>query len=74
MLIVRNDDRIGMVAAVATILATAGLNISDLKLGRTGDGKTAMMALSFSEPVPPSVVDALCAEPGILDAAALADL
>ncbi len=74
MLVVRNDDRIGMVAAVATILADAGLNISDLKLGRTGDGRTAMMALSFSQPVPAPVVDALRARPGILDAVALADV
>ncbi|MBO0729200.1 MAG: phosphoglycerate dehydrogenase [Acidimicrobiaceae bacterium] len=74
MLMVHNDDRVGMVAAVATILAEAQLNISDLKLGRTGDGRTAMMALSFSEPVPASVVDALRARPGILDAVALADV
>ncbi|MHB1535847.1 MAG: phosphoglycerate dehydrogenase [Acidimicrobiales bacterium] len=74
MLVVHNDDRIGMVAAVASILAAAGLNISDLKLGRTGDGRTAMMALSFSEPVPAAVTDELLATPGILDAVALADV
>ncbi|MGH8921580.1 MAG: NAD(P)-dependent oxidoreductase, partial [Actinomycetes bacterium] len=56
MLVVRNDDRIGLVAAVAGVLAGAELNIADLKLGRTGDGRTAMMALSFEQPVPASVV------------------
>jgi D-3-phosphoglycerate dehydrogenase len=74
MLVVRNDDRIGMVAAVATILAEAKLNILDLRLGRTGDGATAMMALSFDQPVPSSVVEQLTATPGILDAVALADV
>jgi D-3-phosphoglycerate dehydrogenase len=74
MLIVHNDDRIGMVAAAATILADAGLNIVDLKLGRSAEGGTAMMALSFEAPVPGPVVTALRATPGILDAVALADV
>jgi D-3-phosphoglycerate dehydrogenase len=74
MLMVHNDDRIGMVAAAATILADAGLNIVDLKLGRSAEGGTAMMALSFEAPVPAHVVTALRATPGILDAVALADV
>ena len=59
MLMVHNDDRIGMVAAVATILADAGCNIVDLKLGRSAEGGTAMMALSFEHPVPVGVTAAL---------------
>ncbi len=74
MLLVHNDDRIGMVAAVAGILASAGCNIVDLKLGRSAEGGTAMMALSFEQPVPPEVVVALRATPGILDALTLADV
>jgi D-3-phosphoglycerate dehydrogenase len=74
MLIVRNDDRIGMVAAVATALAEAGLNIVDLKLGRSAQGSTAMMALSFEQPVPAAVVSQLAATPGILDVVGLADV
>ncbi len=74
MLVVRNDDRIGLVAAVAGVLADAGLNIADLKLGRTGDGRTAMMALSFEQPVPAGVVGLLSATPGVLDVAILADI
>jgi D-3-phosphoglycerate dehydrogenase len=74
MVVVRNDDRIGVVAAVATILADAGLNIVDLKVGRSAEGGTAMMAVSFEQPVPPEVVGALRATPGILDARALAEV
>ncbi len=73
MLIVRNDDRVGMVALVAAILRDAGLNIVDLKLGRSRTGGTAMMALSFDHPVPAKVVDALLAAPGILDAIAITE-
>jgi D-3-phosphoglycerate dehydrogenase len=74
MVMVQNDDRIGMVAAVATILAEAGLNIVDLKVGRSAEGGTAMMALSFEQPIPNGVVAALRATPGILDAIALSDV
>jgi D-3-phosphoglycerate dehydrogenase len=81
MLVVRNDDRVGMVAVVAEILRDAGMNIVDLKLGRSRGGtgaagragRTAMMALSFEEPVKPDVVESLLAAPGILGAVAIAE-
>ena len=73
MLMLHNDDRIGMVAAVASIVAEAGLNIVDLKLGRSAAGGTALLALSFEQPVPPSVVEALVGTAGILDAVALSE-
>ena len=74
MLMVHNDDRIGMVAAVTAILAEAGCNIVDLKLGRSAAGGTAMMALSFEQPVPAGVTAALRATPGILDAVMLTEV
>ena len=74
MLIVHNDDRIGMVAVVATVLADAGLNIVDLKLGRGAQGGTAIMALSFEQAVPAEVVGAIRSTEGILDAVALSDV
>jgi D-3-phosphoglycerate dehydrogenase len=74
MLIVHNDDRVGMVAIVATVLAEAGLNIVDLKLGRGAVGGTAVMALSFEQPVPPEVIATIRASAGILDAVALFDV
>ena len=74
MLMVHNDDRVGMVAAVASIVAGAGLNIVDLKLGRSAEGGTAMMALTFESSVPAEVVAALRATPGIIDAVALSDV
>ena len=80
MLVVRNDDRVGMVALVAGTLRDAGMNIVDLKLGRSRGGpaagtpgRTAMMALSFEEPVAPEVVDRLLAAPGILGAVAITE-
>lgn len=74
MLMIHNDDRIGMVAAVAGLVAEAGLNIVDLKLGRSSAGGTAMMALSFEEAVPAEVVAALASTAGIIDARVLSDV
>ena len=73
MLVIRNDDRVGMVAVVAEIMRDAGINIVDLKLGRSRAGGTAMMALSFDEAVTAAVVDALVAAPGILGAVAIVE-
>jgi D-3-phosphoglycerate dehydrogenase len=74
MLMVHNDDRVGMVAAVASIVANAGLNIVDLKLGRSAEGGTAMMALTFESSVPADVVSALARTEGIIDAVALSEV
>lgn len=70
MVLIHNDDRIGMVAAVAGLVADAGLNIVDLKLGR-GAASTAIMALSFEQPVPGAVLAQMRATPGILDVVAV---
>jgi D-3-phosphoglycerate dehydrogenase / 2-oxoglutarate reductase len=73
MLIVRNDDRVGMVAYVAATIGDAGLNIVDLKLGRSRSGGTAMMAFSFDQPPPADVMDKLVGAPGILEAIAVVE-
>jgi D-3-phosphoglycerate dehydrogenase len=73
MLIVRNDDRVGMVAFVSGTIGEAGLNIVDLKLGRSRSGGTAMMAFSFDQPLPASVLQRLSGAPGILDSVAIVE-
>jgi D-3-phosphoglycerate dehydrogenase len=73
MLIVRNDDRVGMVAYVTATIGEAGLNIVDLKLGRSRSGRTAMMAFSFDQPIPTEVTDQLRGGAGILDAIAIVE-
>jgi D-3-phosphoglycerate dehydrogenase / 2-oxoglutarate reductase len=72
LLVVRNDNRVGMVALVASALAGAGINIVDLHLGRSADGRTAIMVISLDEPVPHQVVAQVAGAPGILDVVALA--
>jgi D-3-phosphoglycerate dehydrogenase len=74
LLVVRNDNRVGMLALVTSALADARINIVDLHLGRSADRRTAIMAISLDEPVPAAVVHELSRAPGILDVVALADV
>ncbi len=65
MLIVRNDDRPGMIGLVGQTLGEAGVNIADMHLGRSAEGSAAMMVLATSEAVAQPVVEQLRAAPGI---------
>lgn len=68
MLVVRNDDRAGMIGLVGTALAEAKVNIADMAVGRSPEGGTALMVLATDQPVPAELVARLASEPGILSA------
>ena len=61
MLVVRNDDRPGVIGVVGTLLGNATVNIAD----------TAVMVIVPTATVAPEVITALRAAPGILDVAVL---
>ncbi len=67
MLVVRNDDRVGMAALVTGALADVGVNLADMALGRSPAGDTALMVLATDTAVPSEVLERLAASPGILD-------
>lgn len=67
MLLVRNDDRPGMIGAVGTALGQAGVSISSMAVGPSRTGATALMVLSTDRPIPDVTVTALLACDGILD-------
>ena len=71
LLVVRNDDRPGMIGAVGTLLGSAGLNIVNMAIGQSPAGTTALMALSTTEEVPASVLEEVRRVPGILDVASV---
>lgn len=56
MLFVRNEDRPGMIGALGTILAEAGCNIADFRLGRIGAGQTAIALIAVDEALPDQVL------------------
>jgi D-3-phosphoglycerate dehydrogenase len=55
-----------MIGTVGTVLGAAGLNISDMDVGRGPGGDAALMVLSLDSPVPAEVVAELSARAGIL--------
>src|SRR5438270_4483715 len=59
MLVVRNADRPGMAGIVTTTVGDAGVNISDMALGKSPAGEAALMMLAIDKPVPPQVLDQL---------------
>jgi D-3-phosphoglycerate dehydrogenase / 2-oxoglutarate reductase len=67
VLVVRNDDRVGMMALVTSVVAEAGVNIADMRLGRSPDGGTALAAITSDAPFPDEVRERLVGQPGILD-------
>ena len=65
MLVVRNDDRPGMIGLVGTVLGDAGVNIADMDVGQSPRG-TALMLIATPDAVPADVIDGLRGAPGIL--------
>jgi len=67
MLVTRHHDRPGIVGAVGTILAEAGINISSLELSRLSEHGQAMMFVSVDDALPTPVLDRLRASDGLVD-------
>jgi D-3-phosphoglycerate dehydrogenase / 2-oxoglutarate reductase len=66
MLVVRNDDRPGMIAFVAGVLSGAGVNIDDMHLGRSDRGEAALQVIATDRSVPAEVQDEIRAGDGIV--------
>ena len=67
MLVVRNDDRPGMIGVVGTILGDAGVSISSMAVGPSATGNTALMVLSTHDRTPDDALGRLRASEGISD-------
>jgi D-3-phosphoglycerate dehydrogenase / 2-oxoglutarate reductase len=67
MVVVRNDDRPGMIGLVGITVGRAGINISDMDVGVSPSGEAALMVLSTDGPLPTEVLEELRRQPGILE-------
>lgn len=67
MLVTRHRDQPGIVGAVGTVLARAGINISSLELSRLSEHGEAMMFVSVDDPLSEDVLDQIGSVDGILD-------
>jgi D-3-phosphoglycerate dehydrogenase len=65
MVIVRNDDRPGIIGVVGTKLGNAGINIADMDVGQSPDGLAALMVIATTQPLPAEVADDLRGSDGI---------
>jgi D-3-phosphoglycerate dehydrogenase len=66
MLVIRNDDRPGMIGVVGTILGAARISIRSMALEPTNQGNTALMVLSVDAPLSDEVAESLVRSSGIL--------
>ena len=67
MLVVRNDDRPGVIGVVGTALGKVNVSISSMAVGPSPETSTAMMVISTATPAPDSVIDELRGDKGILE-------
>ncbi len=67
MLVVRNDDRPGMIGVVGLALGEAEVSISSMAVGPSAHASTALMVLSTDRPTPTDVLGRLARADGILD-------
>ena len=70
LLLMRNEDRPGIIGLVGSHLGAAGVNIVNFSLGATGDGQ-ALAAITVDRGVPDAQVVALRGIPGLLSLEAL---
>ncbi len=66
MLMVKNDDRPGVIGIVGTLLGNAGVNIADMDVGAAADGGTAVMLIATSGEVGDDVLGQLRIAAGII--------
>ena len=72
MLVVKNDDRPGVIGTVGTLLGDAGVNIADMDVGRAATPGTAVMLIAPTMEVPDDVIARLREAPGIISVTPLA--
>jgi D-3-phosphoglycerate dehydrogenase len=66
MLVVKNDDRPGVIGTVGTLLGNAQVNIADMDVGRAAAPGTAVMLIAPTAEIPDEVIASLRAAPGII--------
>ena len=66
MLVIKNDDRPGVIGIVGTLVGNAGVNIADMDVGAAADSPTAVMLIATTGEVGDEVLAQLRVAPGII--------
>jgi D-3-phosphoglycerate dehydrogenase len=68
MVVLRYEDRPGVVGTVGRILGEAGLNIAGMQVSRAEEGGEAVVVLTVDDNVPPAVLAEIAEEIGATSA------
>lgn len=68
MLIIRNQDKPGLIGSLGTLLGKAQINIAGMSNGRDKPGGEAITVVNIDNPVPPAVLDQVKKLQHVLDA------
>ena len=71
MIVLRNDDRPGVIGRVGTVLGEAGINIADMNVGRSPEGMGALMVISTSGSMSDAAADRLRNADGVSEVAVI---
>lgn len=66
MLIIRNQDKPGMIGRMGTILGSKNINIGWMTLGRKEPGSDALMVFNLDQTVPPELMEEIRKIPSVL--------
>lgn len=65
VLVIRNEDRPGVIGAIGTLLGNANVNVSRMQVGLADDGKDAAALWALDGTVPAEVLEQLRTAPGV---------
>ncbi len=68
MLILKNQDKPGLIGALGTLLGESKINIAGMSNGRDVPGGTAITVVNIDHPIPPAVLERVKKLPHVLDA------
>jgi D-3-phosphoglycerate dehydrogenase len=69
LVIVRNEDRPGMIGTVGAVLGSAGVNIDDMAVGSSPEGEKALMVMATDRPLGEAAANELREADGITSVA-----
>ncbi len=66
LIVIQNEDKPGMIAAMGGVLSASGINIGDFRLGRREDADSAVALIQVDTPPTQAVLDQLADLPDML--------
>jgi D-3-phosphoglycerate dehydrogenase len=68
MLVIKNQDKPGIIGGLGTLLGQAKINIAGMSNGRESPGGMAITVFNIDNPVPPEVLERVKHLPHVVDA------